>query len=159
MTSLVHLTVNTGHSVESPRSAVDNRVIAALRPLIATGGGPIPIPPWRVDIRRAPGGWVFALLRGSEQAVICALATESDATEIWQKIERHYFELTEQMPGMLDVGAAAPEMPTQAPWLAVLILPGMLMSTCEDVGWMGDFERCLAWTLLESGNNTPRAKN
>ena len=38
--------------------------------------------------------------------------------------------------------------PSSLPWLAVVLLPSLLNQTQGDVGCLGDFERCLAWTIL-----------
>jgi hypothetical protein len=41
-------------------------------------------------------------------------------------------------------------MPSELPWLGVVILPGLALSAQTDVSWLGDFERCLAFTILDS---------
>ena len=43
------------------------------------------------------------------------------------------------------------DMPAATPWLAAVLLPhGLACSTKEDIGWFGDFERSLAWALVET---------
>ena len=150
---MIHITLNTGHSCVSPRGEVDQRVIRALSGLVSAGGGPIPgLSPWRVTIHQHPGGWSFDLARGQEVALFCVLAHDPEhGRDLWEGIERVYFTIAEQVPQMLVPGVnAAPEMPSSTPWLAVLILPsGLLATAASDISWFGDFERCLAWTLLE----------
>jgi len=34
------------------------------------------------------------------------------------------------------------------PWLAVVVMPFIVNQAREDVAWLGDFERCMAWTIL-----------
>jgi hypothetical protein len=46
--------------------------------------------------------------------------------------------------------AHSPEMPGELPWLGMVILPGLALSAQSDVSWLGDFERCLAFTILDS---------
>ena len=41
-----------------------------------------------------------------------------------------------------------PDMPAKAPWLATLILPGIANLTRDDIQWIGDFEKCMAATIL-----------
>jgi hypothetical protein len=38
--------------------------------------------------------------------------------------------------------------PASLPWLAVVVLPFIVNQAREDVSWLGDFERCMAWTIL-----------
>ena len=40
-----------------------------------------------------------------------------------------------------------PEKPISTPWLAVILL-GIHLEV-EAAQWLGDFERCMAWLLLE----------
>jgi hypothetical protein len=39
-------------------------------------------------------------------------------------------------------------MPDRIPWLAVVLLPGIAVQRREDIAWLGDFERCLAFAIL-----------
>ena len=83
------------------------------------------------------------------------LATNpATAPEMWDALTGIYCNLTDQVPQMLAPGVdAMPKMPESTPWLAALLLPaGLLFTTREDLSWMGDFERCLAWALLEEVN-------
>jgi hypothetical protein len=42
-----------------------------------------------------------------------------------------------------------PDQPEDLPWLAALLLPSGLMHTArEDLAWIGDFERCIAFAIL-----------
>jgi hypothetical protein len=38
--------------------------------------------------------------------------------------------------------------PKTLPWLAVVLLPSLLNQRRDDIGWLGDFERCMAWTII-----------
>ena len=50
---MTHLTLNTGDAVDQPRSSVDNIAVEILRPLVISGGGPIPnASPFLVRITR-----------------------------------------------------------------------------------------------------------
>lgn len=49
-----------------------------------------------------------------------------------------------------QIGIAVDKSPPAGLWLAVAILPSMVMLTHDDIGWIGDFERCMAAVLLEA---------
>lgn len=149
---LTHLTLNTGHSRQSPRSEVGPEAIQFCRELIANGGGEL-LPPWRCVITRGNGGAVFDVRRGKDQsAVLCGVAwTPEGAQECWPAIERTYQQITDAMAqagALTDEVAHMPEMPEELPWLAVVLILGT--SSAEDLRWMADFERCLAWALIEA---------
>jgi hypothetical protein len=40
------------------------------------------------------------------------------------------------------------------PWLSVVLLPTGLTTEREELYWLADFERCLAWTLIEDDPST-----
>ena len=128
---MLHLTLTTGHIRRSPRSEVGDDVIEGLRPLVAAGGGPLaPMPGYRVTITRAGRDAMFTLWRGEQPVVTCALAVE-DPAGVWRALGR--------------VVGDTP-MPAEVPWLAVEIHD---VSQPEDLHWIADAERCLAWALME----------
>jgi hypothetical protein len=45
--------------------------------------------------------------------------------------------------------AQMPERPTNLPWLAVVILPSMINQAQGEIGWLADFEKCMAAAILE----------
>ena len=145
---MIHYTLNTGHAVASPRSGVCREAIEALQPL-AEHGGPIPgCAPFRVTVAHGTGSAVFTVWRGAEPVVTCGLAwtTEGEA-EAWPAIEKLYLDLSDHDPELLAPAKEA-EQPASLPWLAVVVLPFILNQSRDDVGWLGDFERCMAWTIL-----------
>lgn len=146
---MTHLTLNTGDAVEQPRSSVDDIAVEVLRPLVIAGGGPIPhVAPFSVRITLDAGCAVFSVHRGAEAIVLCGVAWEQEpAAGLWQTLESVYHKLSDR-PGAI-AAQASPEMPTTVPWLGVVILPSLVLTARGDVGWLGDFERCLAWTIVE----------
>jgi hypothetical protein len=153
---MIHLTLNTGHSVRHKPGDISPEAIAACRPLVKAGGGPIPgVAPWQVRIAHGPGGAVWSIGRGTQpDAVFCGLAsTTAGAAWVWPALERVHHDTGDAMAraGVLaDSLANSPEMPGDLPWLGVVILPGLATSAQSDVSWLGDFERCLAFTILDS---------
>lgn len=148
---MTHYTLNTGDSVESPRSAVADAAIAALRPLLARGGQlPAAFGAYRVEVSHAPGGAMFSIHRGAHPIVLCAVSWDPATAEMmWSHIERVYLDLGDT-PSRVAPGKLA-ERPESTPWLAVVILPTILLESRNDISWLGDFERCFAWALLEKG--------
>lgn len=151
---MTHLTLNTGDAVDQPRSEVTDAAIDALRPLVRAGGGQIPhCAPYAVQIAREPGASVFDIRRGADPIVICALCTrEEESARLWSVIEGLYLRIADAAPQLI-AAQAAPDMPSGVPWLAVVILPAIALTARDDIGWLGDFERCLAWTILETEKN------
>jgi hypothetical protein len=145
---LIHYTLNTGQTVESPRSAVGEAGIEALRPLVE-GGGHVPgCSPFRVKMDRGEGSAVFTVWREQEPIATCGLAWSVEgAAQVWPAIEQVYLDLADRHPQLMAPGQAS-QKPEVLPWLAVVLLPGMLAQTFDDIGWLEDFERCMAWAIL-----------
>jgi hypothetical protein len=145
---VTHYTLNTADTGELPRLAIDPEAITVLQPLIDQGG-PIPgCAPFRVTVTQASGAAVFTVWRAAEPIVTCALAwTVEGEAEAWPAIEEVYLDLSDRFP-QLPVPAKEANKPASLPWLAVVLLPSLLNQSRDDVGWLGDFERCLAWTIL-----------
>jgi hypothetical protein len=149
---LTHLTLNTGHVSREPIQELAPGIRAQLRRLISSGGGMLPGPfaAFCVDICTGSGTSAFTLFRAKVPVVTCACAWESDQEQVtWYAIEKLYLELSDQVPGLM-AATAAPERPGDLPWLAVILLPGIGLCAREDIGWLGDFERCLAAELIRS---------
>jgi hypothetical protein len=69
---MLHRTLNTGQIVEHP--AVEESAVELLRPLVATGGGPLPHGAYHVEINRRNGGAVFTISSSKEPIVTCGVA-------------------------------------------------------------------------------------
>ena len=145
---MTHYTLNTGHAVVSPRSGVSREAIEALQPLVEHGGAIPGCAPFRVTVTHGTGSAVFTVWRGAEPVVTCGLAwTAEGEAEAWPGVEKLYLDLTDRNPQLLGSAKEASK-PEVLQWLAVVILPSLLNKSRDDVGWLGDFERCLAWTIL-----------
>jgi len=68
-------------------------------------------------------------------------AIERDA--YWEFIERLYLSTTDK--SLADW--VMPGKPVSVPWLAVAILG--LQHDPDAAEWLGDFERCMTWLLIE----------
>jgi hypothetical protein len=145
---VIHYTLNTGHAVASPRSGVRQEAIEALQPLAEYGGAIPGCAPFRVTVAHGTGSAVFTIWRGAEPVVTCTLAwTAEGEAEAWPAIEKLYLDLSDRSPQLLAPAKEASK-PESLPWLAVVLLPSLLNQSRDDVGWLGDFERCMAWTIL-----------
>jgi hypothetical protein len=145
---VTHYTLNTGHAVASPRSGVSQEAIEALQPLAEHGGAIPRCAPFRVTVDYGAGSGVFTVWRGAEPVVTCGLAwTAEGEAEAWPAIEKVYLDLSDRHPQLLAPAKEA-NKPASLPWLAVVLLPSLLNQSRDDVGWLGDFERCFAWTIL-----------
>ena len=143
MNYLNHITLTTGHNRPSPRTEVGSDVIAWLRPWIdklLTSRAPLPLPETSLSGYSAAahieqGGLVMTVFAGADAIVTFAVAGRSRQSDpLWAY--------------MLAQHGAAPALAAPAvPWLAVAVREG-LAAHSEAAEWLGDFERCVAWTHL-----------
>jgi hypothetical protein len=143
MPDLLHLTVLTGHTRMSPRSEVADHVVSGLQVIIARGGGAIGNTGWGLLIvERTPDGAIFDLSHRGVEIARCFLAiTPASERRLWGDASAY-----PTLPGVRLTKPGAP------PWLAAGLLPdGMaLVETQPEVMLeLGDFERYVAWALLE----------
>ena len=133
-TGMQHLTLDTGHTRVSFHDEIDPGVLARLRPLMVAG---------EHQLRNPPGGTVkvtidgtaalVTVFRGAAPVVTFGVAAdEAGAADLWPLIAR---------PGI--------RQPSAVPWLAVGLEIGAAAHQ-DDLGWLGDFERCCAWCWLSS---------
>ena len=146
---LAHLTLNTGHLRNSPAHEVSPEVIDCLAPLVQAGGGPIPqCPGWSCKITCDATGAFFEFSQGQIPCIHCTLVWDAkEADELWSCASRSVFTVA---------AGISTKMPTTLPWLAVnLLLPSFIMCYATDLAVMGDLERCLAWTILQTSEHSP----
>lgn len=140
---MLHITLTTGHTRRSPRSEVGDDVIEALRPTVIGLGGPVIGPGEGLyTVRIEPvGSLPDCLLRIDSTAgwrgLDCGLAAR-EAAPVWS--------------ALTAPGDAA--MPDELPWLAAIVAPRL---PPEDAYWLADYERCLAWTIIEESERQSRS--
>lgn len=160
---LTHLSLNTGLVRLTPLAEVPAHIIDLLRPIVQHGSGPIPNTRWQCVLMFINGGALFDIrLNEFHIAHAGGVAWTPQASEkIWPTIESLYHVVTDDM---LQAGHALPEkamaqseQPAELPWLGSVLMPAGFMSTTpSDRLWMTAFERCLAWTLIESAKGPAR---
>lgn len=145
-----HITLTSGDVRWSPREEVDDGLMRLLvdhlsAGLHATRTAPAPIP--RMD--------GYAMHGTTDGNVLMASISQWHA-EAWMPI------LTiaavpadapvQRIAGLLTHAGDAPrELPRPGPWCLVRLYDTAALVPPEDLLWMGDYERCLAWAWLESG--------
>lgn len=130
---MIHLTLNTGHARVSPRAEVADHVLPIVAPLLKPGRHAVPgvIGGYELAVPVCEAGWLGTVYQATLPiATIGVAADDADAAVIW--------------PALLAVYRQPAKMP-QPPWCSVVL---HLVAPAYD--WLGDFERCLAWTWIES---------
>lgn len=127
-----HITLLTGHTATHRLDTLAPEAIQACRSLLP-GGGQVPgFPAFRVEIH----GPMFTIWRGREPIVTaCVGFGQSPEWEIMADMQARF--------GPVKV----PRAPA-GNWLAVVLLPPLVNQAESDIGWLGDFERCLAAAIL-----------
>lgn len=143
---MVHLTLNTGDSQESLRSTVHEAVRTRLTRLVRCGHGRVPDLPYQVTILRTRRGALFTIATqadfrdGVQPIVTCGLA-QKWAPVIWAALCR-----------LMDLAwSQGPQatMPLRLPWVAVILWPAARLVPPDDLAALIEFERCLAWAIIE----------
>ena len=148
--TLAHLTLNDGHTRDSPRSEVAGANVDRLAPFVADGGAlPAPAAGYRVTVTRddhPPGCATFTVLgpRYEPQVTgfVCADAAHSE--RMWGVAGGGIAAFHGKHPNLVPLRHMPPR-PATAPWLAVLLWPTI---NGDASTWLGDFERCFAWALI-----------
>lgn len=160
MKNLTFLTVNSGHAQPSSRAEVKQFTTNMLYPLVMANGGAIPnLPGWTFRLTPVAGGAFFSVSNGADIVTAGAVVgTQAAADELWPHLEQMHLANYQGMIQMLG-GAkhlpnnwiANPVRPKELPWLAVVLQPGLVKHPFAGI-WLADFEKCLAWTVLDLEN-------
>lgn len=139
-----HITLQTGHSRATYRSEISDEVIEELAPLIAQDG--------EMPIKRIPGRSLKCTRTGkmllatvmAREAPICTIGVAGQsrgAATLWHML--HNADMVGNSAGHTNLA----DVP-HAPWCAARLEPSITRYS-QDTQWLGDFERCLAWTWVE----------
>ncbi|MBP2302502.1 hypothetical protein [Azospirillum picis] len=159
-TYLDHVTLTTGHSRRSPRSEVSEEVVSllaawldrALLPDDPLKAPPVPLPvPELQDFTShvfTLAGGLIVTVYGPDILTVPPAAPEPIPLVTFAVARRSrgadklWDTLLQAAPGV-----APPVMP-RTPWVAVVEHPTEPIFP-DAVGWLGDFERCVAWAWIE----------
>jgi hypothetical protein len=128
-----HITLYTGHVTTFRLDSVAEDIINLCRPLLPSGGRVPAFPAFQVKIDIP----IFTILRAKEPLVTCGIGKGVD--DVWNAL----CSLQERF---LPVNASPPDPETL--WLGVVLLPGLVNTASDDISWLGDFEKCLAITIV-----------
>jgi hypothetical protein len=157
---MIHLTLNTGHSMQVPAGKVTPATIRALGPMVVKKGDLIPAcAPWRTIITIASGHASFDIRKGRHfHVTFNVLAWTPEGADLaWSTLERQYLKTAEDLAAQgIPLDLEMPEQPTSLPWLATWILPTATHHIHpQEIHWMADFEQCLAATILHKHTHSP----
>ena len=145
-----HITLNTGHSRDSHRAEVRDDIIETLGPLLVQAcsgdiveGVPVPGTRGYSFTARCAGDCMTASVYadGPPAQLLCSFAVAGSecGRTVWPVMHQLDF----------DVALATdPNSVPDPPWCAVLLTRACIVHA-QALSWLGDFERCLAWTYLE----------
>jgi hypothetical protein len=150
---MIHLTLNTGHSMSVPPEKILPTTIRTLTPMVVKGGDLIPhFSPWRTVMGKGDGYASFDIRRNQTDIVTLNVVawTEIGAKSAWEILEKHYLAAADALAkNGIAMELEMPEMPEPLPWLASWILPSAIQAMHpKEIGWMSDFEQCFAATIL-----------
>lgn len=146
--TLAHVTLTTGHVRESPRAEVGDDVIRLLRPLLARvwAGEVVPVPYVRGGYTLSGAedhGCCALALAGPTGVVVATIGVAGDpagARALWRQLHAYG---PDGAPVVTDA-----ERPPAVPWCAARLTLGAALVHRDALDWLGDLERCLAWTYL-----------
>lgn len=147
-----HVTLNSGHAVTQDPGDVDRRVIERLTADVAA----LTTPDGQARVRAVPGtagrytwsgrAWrpgcplfTVSAADGQPVAAFAVAAGDEGAEALWSSLHAQADDA-----GVPVLALDAPA----APWCAALVLPAAVLNP-DCLTWLGDFERCVAWTVLE----------
>ena len=130
---LQHITLLTGDNATHRLDTLDAGAVQACRNLLPDGGKIPSLDAYRVTIT---DNRIFTIWRGKSPLVTCGLGRGLD--DNW----RGLISLAQQVGS--PVNANAPK----GNWLGVVLLPGLMAENPQNIGWLADFERCLAAAIL-----------
>ena len=132
---LYHVTLTTGRVGRTHRGDVDRTTLATLRPLVEglTGGDPA-VPHTRA-IPLVTGFLIqCVMLHGRDAPLFRVYAHPEGPIPI------------EGVDAVLAPQTDASRPPAARPWCGVILHRGVL-GRPDAMGWLGDFERCIAWAV------------
>lgn len=149
--TLGHITLNNGHRRDSPRSEVDSSILPRLLHEARTGAIPFEGQSCRcLWVRGGRQRFLAVTLLGTPDdrphltMWVCWDAEHSAAH--WEAVKLSCDASQASFGGKLLQPGTFPAAPAAVPWLAVLLWPSVDPAIA---GMLGDFERCLAWALIE----------
>lgn len=139
-----HITLQTGHSRNSGKSEISPEALALRTDLLTqcllNQEQPIAIPNvegYYLKAGNIGGKALFgSVWQGERPLITFVVATKSrNAAKLWHELHRH-----STVTPVTDIDTTPP-----VPFIAVSL---QVTADNESMGWLGDFERCLAWAWV-----------
>lgn len=155
-----HVTLNTGHVSQQPRSAVTAEAFDLIGPMVDAEHGEVmpgvfldlqfPLTPDRKHRRAGAGQFSILPSRFPTSAAVVCMACWSDAMsdEAWSVVVPLY-RITKPFLKPLGLWKPLPPKQPRTPWLAVWFLPGLFELPLSIATMLGDVEQCVAWVMVE----------
>lgn len=145
--SFEHYTLNTGDRYRSPKTNFSAALKPLFSPLIKQGIHRLPAPFNDYWVRSTAhpdpkkGGLLASVYRDPEiPLVVMAVAkNRGQADVMWHVICDCY----------ASVNISPVARPHEHPWCCVVCYPTIVLDVAS-LDWLGDFERCLAWTWIST---------
>lgn len=141
---MIHYTLTSDHSRESPRAEVSDAVIDALLPLLRrTDSVPVPGQDGYHFSLRIRGTGLLVTVGDAVDRPLVAFGVAPDALAAWPTWQS-LIGIHREMAALTGVKLAVPKQPKTEPWVAAVIL----FATPDEAAWIADFERCVAFAWL-----------
>lgn len=146
-----HVTLDTGHVRWSPRDEVDSGLMRLLLDHIQNAlhrRAPVPTTAGRYVAHATAHRDVLMLtvedveVPAPRPMPIVTLAVVPVGVDV------------REIAALMMRGSPVPPMPSDGPWCLVRLYPTIALARPEDVAWMGDYERCVAWAWLATPATT-----
>jgi hypothetical protein len=144
-----HVILDTGHACRSHRSAIDDeitRVLDASFDRAITTGAQEPIPGWArfsFNVTTEAGAAIVNLWREATPVVTFGIAADAASSpKLWRLLHE----------GGAGKHATSPDRPPTTPWIGARMEIGAALTAPDDLLWIADFERCLAWAFIDRGS-------
>lgn len=138
--------LNSGIVTRSLRGDVGDELIALMTPLLESGAHRMlePMDDYECRITVTGNSLLATICCNQRPCMAAGVASEAaSASVLWQEIDDLFQSLS---LAATNTKCASPEtrQPTATPWCASMIV----QATEEEVRWMEDFTRCLAWAWV-----------
>lgn len=142
---MIHYTLTTDHSRESPRGEVADAAIDALLPLLRpTDSVPVPGQDSYHFGARIRGSGLLVIVNDIVNRPLVAFGVAPDVLAAWPTWQS-LIGTHREMVAITGDKIAIPKQPKITPWVAAVIL----FATPDEAAWIADFERCVAFAWLQ----------
>lgn len=146
--SLVHLTLNSGHSLNALRSTVSKPILDGFASIVTQKSAPPFVIPWDIALRvdAARQFAVFTLSKSIHCIVTCVLSFGSNDEHPWQlAMDKYQLDVKARQ----FLGDVLPSKPLSIPWLTTQMHLGIMKIPAEEVSVLGISEQYLAWAIMQ----------